>query len=223
MIEIYDFLAGPAAWASFGFCLASLALKLAYLYGLARGRGGAPPNNGDPITGSGPVVYFPMQPGDLSFRSQPVFVAAVSVYHLCLFAAPLFLVAHNFLLQEYLGISLFVFPESVSDTITLVFFISGIFLLLQRIIQPGLRRVTSARDYLISLITALPFVTGYLAYHQIGPYMLMLILHVFSAELLLVAIPFSKPGQACLFFLARGLMGLEVLTRRAWTGIGLDS
>ncbi len=220
MINIYDFLAGPAAWGSFAFCLVGLALKLAYFYGFTKGTDMVAPNQGP--AGSGSAVYFTRPPGELYFRSQPMFAAAVSIYHACLFAAPLFLAAHNFLLQEYLGISFFVFPESVSDTITVIFFISGIFLILRRVIQPKVRRVTSARDYFLLSVSALPFLTGYLAYHQIGPYVWMLVLHVFTAELLLVIIPFSKPVHACLFFLARGFMGFEVLARRVWSRMGVE-
>ena len=50
-------------------------------------------------------------------------------------------------------------------------------------------------DYFFLFLASAPFVTGFLAYHQIGPYKLTMVLHIFLAEVLLVVIPFSKIGR----------------------------
>lgn len=214
MIEIYDFLAGPAAWASFGFCVGGLLVRLAYLYGFTRGRDRVFYDSDRSKSGPGSIFDRQTPPGIVSFRSQPVFAIAVYVFHAFLFAVPICLGAHNILLQESFGISFFSLPESVGDLLTMVFFVPGSFLLMRRIILPEVRSMTSVLDYIFLAITGLPFVTGFLAYHQIGPYVSMLVLHVLSAEILLVVVPFSKQANSCLFSLARAFIGFEMLARR---------
>jgi hypothetical protein len=57
-------------------------------------------------------------------------------------------------------------------------------------------------------------VTGVLAFHQVGPKQMTLILHILSAEILLVIIPFSKLGHIVLFFFSRAFIGFEMGQRR---------
>jgi len=63
-------------------------------------------------------------------------------------------------------------------------------------------------------LTVLPFLTGFLAYHQFGPYETMLILHIIFSEILLVLIPFTKLGHMILFFFSRAFIGFEMGGRR---------
>jgi len=76
------------------------------------------------------------------------------------------------------------------------------------------RILTTPWDYTLLVLTALPFVTGFLAYHQQGPYEVMLLLHVLFAEILLIIIPFSKLGHIILFFFTRAFIGVEMGGRR---------
>jgi len=115
---------------------------------------------------------------------------------------------------EAFGVSLPSLPEYLADYMTIALLIAALFLLLRRIIRPEVRILSSAWDYFLLVLTSLPFVTGVLAYHQIGPYMLMLVLHVLSAEVLLIVIPFSKLGHVILFFFSRAFIGFEMGTRR---------
>jgi len=118
------------------------------------------------------------------------------------------------LFEEAFGISLPALPEALADYMTIVFIIAALFLLLRRIIRPEVRILTTAWDYFLLVLTSVPFVTGFLAYHQIGPYQLTLILHILSAEILLIVIPFSKLGHLVLFFFTRAFIGFEFGERR---------
>ena len=91
--------------------------------------------------------------------------------------------------------------------------------LVRRAVVPEVRMVTRPADVLLPAVIWLTFLTGFLAYHQWGPYRPMLILHVLSGELLLVAIPFSKLGHMLFFLFSRAYMGAEfgkVLKAREW-------
>jgi hypothetical protein len=64
------------------------------------------------------------------------------------------------------------------------------------------------------LIAAAPFITGFLAYHQWGPYKAILIIHILCGEIMLIAIPFTKLSHMILFFLTRAHIGSEMGQRR---------
>src|SRR4030043_148788 len=70
--------------------------------------------------------------------------------------------------------------------------------------------VTFADDYLILSIAFLPFITGFLAYHQwLLPHKIMVILHMIFGSLMLIAIPFTRLGHMLYFFLTRAYMGSD--------------
>ena len=81
------------------------------------------------------------------------------------------------------------------------------------------RNVTSASDFVLLAIVAAPFVTGFLAYHQLGPYRPLLIAHVLTGELMLVCIPFTRLSHMLFFPFTRAYMGCEfgnVRNARDW-------
>ncbi len=214
MIEVYDFLAGPALWAAFLISIGGLALRLAYLFGLSRERDREFYNHAEFSSAFRSIMHWMLPLGSVSLRAQPLFAVAFFLFHILLLGIPSFLLAHNTLLQEYFGLSLPALSDFVSDRLTLVFLLSALFLLLRRILRPEVRILTRARDYVLLIMTALPFATGFLAYHQVGPYQSMLTCHVLSAEVLLIAIPFSKLGHCILFLFTRAFIGFEFGHRR---------
>ncbi len=81
-------------------------------------------------------------------------------------------------------------------------------MLWHRITNPVMRMITTKEDWLVWLVTFLPLLTGYIAYHQmIDPYPLALGLHLLSVEILLVVFPFTKLTHAFTLFLARWYNG----------------
>ena len=73
---------------------------------------------------------------------------------------------------------------------------------------------------LVLLITAAPFLTGFMAYHQWGDYKTIVTIHVLAGQLMLVAIPFTKVGHMVFFFFVRTLFGSEFSMwrgRRTWS------
>jgi nitrate reductase gamma subunit len=71
-----------------------------------------------------------------------------------------------------------------------------------------MRFLSRGQDYLSWLVTFLPMLTGYLAFHQaLLPYKTMLALHILSVELLMVVFPFSKLMHAFTVFSSRYFNG----------------
>ncbi len=217
MDDFYEFLTGPALWATFIIFVVGLIVRVVYLYGISKERDRVFYNHVDLKWGFRSIFHWLIPFGSVSLRAQPVFAIAFFVFHLCLLGVPIFLLAHNTLWQEAFGISLPSLPDSIADVLTVVFVLAALVLLARRILRPEVRFLSSAWDYFLLILTSSPFVTGFLAYHQIGPYKLTLILHIFLAEILLVVIPFSKLGHIVLFFFSRASFGFEMGRRGART------
>jgi nitrate reductase gamma subunit len=147
-------------------------------------------------------------------RQQPVFTIAAFVFHLSLLIVPLFLSAHILLWEEAFNVSLWSLPDGLADGMTLVLIAAVIYLGARRLIRPEVRILTSSWDYFLLVMTALPFITGFLAYHQWGPYEVLLILHILLSQILLILIPITKLGHMILFFFTRAFIGFEMGGRR---------
>jgi len=214
MDDLYGFLIGPALWASLTVFVVGLICRIFYLYGLSRERDKVFYNHMNWSWGLRSVGHWIIPWGSASMRNQPVFTFAFFLFHICLFGVPIFLSAHNVLLNEWVGWSFWSLPDGVADALTIVMLITILFLFARRLIRPEVRILTTPWDYTLLLMTFLPFATGFLAYHQWGPYRLMLILHIIFGEILLVVIPFSKLGHIILWFFSRSFIGFEMGERR---------
>jgi nitrate reductase gamma subunit len=149
----------------------------------------------------------------------PVFSAITIVFHVLLIVLPLVAVGHNMLLDTYFGVNLPTWSETTVDALTKLFIFLVIFFLVRRMVVPKVRAVTGFRDLFALAVTAAPFVTGYMAYHHIGPYTWALYLHILFGELMLIAIPFSKLAHMPFFLLGRFLVRNELTLgsgRRRW-------
>jgi len=141
------------------------------------------------------VIFYWLFPfGSKSFRKNPGFTISVFIYHIGLIVTPVFLLSHNIILKQKWGIRFWTLPEATSDVLTIAVIISIILVLFRRIALPEARSNNSPFDYILLVIIAAVFITGFLAYHQFSNYQFWLITHIISAEIMLVAIPFC-PGS----------------------------
>jgi nitrate reductase gamma subunit len=111
---------------------------------------------------------------------------------------------------ESWGITWWTLPESLADIMTIVVISTCIFFFLRRLVAPEVRFVTFASDYLILALSFLPFLSGFLAYHQwVLPHKAMVNLHILFGEAMLIAIPFTRLVHMFYFFLTRSFMGSD--------------
>ena len=153
------------------------------------------------------------------WETDPALTIITALFHVCLIATPLFLLGHNILLDQSWGWRLFSFPESLSDILTLIVLICGIYFLGRRLFLARVRAISSTYDYIVLLIAVAPFLTGFLAYHQWFDYETVTLLHILSGVLMLFTIPFTKLGHMIFFFLYRFFIGNEysfVRGSRTW-------
>lgn len=246
MAAVYAFASGPGVYLAFGLLLAGLLVQGLRFYRCTRVKdpralppepAGAAPLSPSPAK-AGPeplplagrllaIAESMGRPFDRIFQQLCRTVAATHsvmtvltvTFHVLLFATPLLLMAHNRLLAESIGFGLPSLPDGVADVMTVVFMLCGAAFLYRRMFLRRVRAITTFYDYVVLLVTLLPFITGFFAYHQIGDYRTMIAVHVIAGEVMLVLVPFTRLGHALFFFLYRFLLDGEYSFgqgRRAW-------
>jgi nitrate reductase gamma subunit len=154
-------------------------------------------------------------PLNVDVKKNPVFVSCVYLFHICLIVLPIWLAGHISLWEESrFGWSWSSISDKWADWMTLLLFAISIYFILRRALSPDLRIITTFSDYLLIVVTALPFLTGYFLTHGtldsikfLGDNMRLL--HVLSAELVLILIPFTRLSHSVLFFFSRAATGVE--------------
>ncbi len=170
---------------------------------------------GPGIKGAIRSLFFWLLPyGTHSWRAKPGVTFLIFLLHIGILFTPVFLSAHNVLLQSELGFSFWSMPDALADFLTIAVIISALMLLVRRIVLPEVRIITNLRDLIMIAITIAPFATGYLSYHQVSEGNIWLILHILSGELMLIAIPFTKLSHFVLFFCSRIQLGMDYGIKR---------
>jgi nitrate reductase gamma subunit len=135
-------------------------------------------------------------------------VIAGYVFHFGFLITLLFLSQHIDLFRSVLG---FGWPELSPGliTITAILTIAAmIALLVHRYTDSVKRLISDYQDYLTWVLTFLPLLTGIMLKQGIGlGYQPMLIVHIVTVELLLIAIPFTKLAHMFTTFSARWYNG----------------
>ena len=143
-----------------------------------------------------------------SMKRSPFTVIGGYIWHIGFFICLLLFVPHIELLKATLGLHWPGLPSNLVDAVAAVTIVTLLAMLFSRLNHPVKRFLSGPEDYLTWLITFLPMVTGYLAYHRmINPYSLVLGLHILSVEVLMVIFPFTKLMHAFSFVIARWYNG----------------
>lgn len=195
MSDSMDFLLwvkGPAfEWAIAIFALGLLA-RLVEIFVIGRR-----PNYAEPRAGEwGPglkTVFTRTIPDPGTFERAPFNVVVGSIWHVGFLIALLLFIPHIELIKGLLGVSWPGLPNPIVDLVTGVTLVALVASLVHRLTHPVKKRISTAEDYVVWAITFLVLLTGYLAYHRvINPYPVALGLHILSAEVFLIVLPFTK-------------------------------
>ncbi len=143
-----------------------------------------------------------------TFKRAPFPVIVGNIWHIGLFLIILFFIPHIELINAVSGFKWPGLPNPVIDAITVITLVSLIAMLIYRFSHPVTRYLSRFEDYLVWVVTFLPLLSGYLAYHHmINPYPLILGLHILTVEILLVVFPFSKLMHAITSIIGRWYTG----------------
>jgi nitrate reductase gamma subunit len=212
--SLYNFFRGPLVWIAFFVFIGGSIYKIRELILLAKKEKIVIPFL-DLKFSLRSILHWVVPFGSVNWRKRWVMTTMTFLFHICLVFTPIFLLSHNILWHESWGITWWTIPEGLADIMTIIVIITCMFFFLRRILAPEVRFVTFTSDYLILAIAFVPFLTGFLAYHQLLlPYKIMVILHMISGAAMLIAIPFTRLGHMFYFFLTRAYLGSETGFRR---------
>ncbi|MFH1132415.1 MAG: nitrate reductase [Pseudomonadota bacterium] len=215
---MYEFVRGPLVWVAFiGFTGGAL-YKIVSMALLAKKEKVVFPTLSCKF-GLRSVIRWIIPFSSRNMRMHPVMTIVSFAFHFCLVVTPLFVMGHAVLWQESWGVSWWSLPAWVADTMTLVVVFACLFFFLRRVAAPEVRNVTAFSDFSLLLLVVAPFLTGFLAHQQMLPYEQMLILHIVSGVVWLIAIPFTRLSHMLWFAISRSYMGSEfgaVRNARDW-------
>lgn len=220
-MDFYDFVTGPLLWIAFLVFIIGSLMRIAMLIYVSYAKD-------KPI-----YRYFRWKyvlatwgrwllPLNRDVAKNPVFTILGYIFHFCLLVVPIWLSGHISLWEESrFEWSWTTLPDTWADWMTLVFLAVAVFFLLRRVLSPEVRLLSTFSDYLLLVVTALPFLTGYFLTHGtldsvgfLGDNMQLI--HILCGELMLILIPFTKLSHFIVFFFSRGATAIE-FGRRGYT------
>lgn len=147
------------------------------------------------------------------WRKRPVYSVTSVLFHVGLLLVPLFLSAHILLWRSTTGLAWPALPQIWADWLTLVTIATAVGLFAGRALDRRARALSGFQDYLWPLLIAVPFATGYLCSNaSIAPrtYESLMLIHIYSANAIMILIPFSKIAHCVLMPLS------QTVTAVAW-------
>jgi nitrate reductase gamma subunit len=186
---------------------AGIVLRLFEIFGLGRKPDLAKPRADSP--GSGwRTIFSRSLPPEGMLKREPVTYIGGYVFHFGLLITIFFFAPHIEFFRSMTGLLWPSLPNALVDASAVAGIVALGILLAHRLSNRVKRLLSGFEDYLAWAVTLLPLLTGYLAYHHLFvEYTLMLALHLFSVELLLVLLPFTKLFHTFSLFISRWYNG----------------
>lgn len=129
-------------------------------------------------------------------------------FHIGFLVTLLFLSQHIILFKSVIGFGWPSLSPGFIDLFAMLGIAALIAAMVHRLTDPVVKQISDYQDYLVWALTILPLITGFLLMHPIGiTYKSALSLHILSAELLLIAIPFTKLSHMVSIFISRWFNG----------------
>ena len=209
MHSLYNFVSGPLVWLAFIVFIGGCLYRLITLMVLVHKKEKFIYSYMSWKYSLRSIVRWSTPFATENMRRHPAMTIVAYVFHICLILTPIFLLAHVTLVDESWDLSWWTLPDALAVIMTLMVIAACVFFLVRRLVNPEVQYVTSASDYILLAIVAAPFITGFLVYYQWFAYQTLLILHILSGEIMLVAIPFTRLSHMLFAPLTRAYMGSE--------------
>lgn len=192
MHDIYNFVSGPLVWAAFIIFIGGSLYRLVSMAMLAKKRDYVVYEYWSFHYAFRSIFRWLTPFATVNMQRKPMMTLVTFSFHLCAILAPVFLYAHIILFKESWGIGWWYISDTTIDVMTLVVIVGCIYFLVRRIVEREVRYLTSPSDFVLLLVVAMPFITGFWAYHQWVGASVATILHMLSGEIMLAAIPFTR-------------------------------
>ncbi len=134
-------------------------------------------------------------------HNRPIYSILAILFHVGLILTPIFLFAHVQLWKSGIGVGWWTLSPSMADFLTLLTIGTGLAIFVGRIGSRAARGISRKQDVLWPIVLLVPFVTGYFCSNvtlAAGTYQALMLVHVLSAELIFLLIPFTKIAHCVL-------------------------
>lgn len=202
-IEFLSWVRGPGFQIAVIIFIAGILIRVAEILLLGRKTNLAEAKGSEMSSGLRTIVTRSL-PDNTTFQRSMFTVVTGYIFHLGLFITIFFFAPHILLFKDLTGLGWPSLPTQVVDAVTVVSIITLLVIVANRMRSKVLKFLSTSEDYLVWLLTILPLITGYAAFHRIGmtPAALLAI-HIMSVELLMVVFPFTKLMHTFTFLLSR--------------------
>lgn len=213
-VDLYEFFRGPAMTGTLLLFCAGLVIRIVQFY-RSTTRIPREPASGSRLPGRRPglirrwlrlpekIFYVKTHYRNSAIGMMPFALWLTAFYHVLILVAILFAQGHNVLLEMSWGFSFPSLPDKTMDLLTIFVMVVSVFYLVRRAVYAKMKFPNRYRDFAAILATLLPFVTGFMAYHQWFDYRTVIICHMISAQLMLLALLYTKLGHLIFFFFGR--------------------
>jgi nitrate reductase gamma subunit len=205
---MYNFASGPLVWIAFTVFFGGMAYQLVTLLKSAEKDKVVYPYMSVKY-GLRSLFHWVIPFASKNMRMRYETTLVTFAFHLCLILVPLFLTAHVAMFSFAWGANWGTLSDRTADWMTIAVVLAGVFFLVRRWMLPEVRFVTYASDYLLLAVAAAPFITGFIAHMQWFDYETMVVIHIISGAVMLMAIPFTRLSHMLFFPFTRAYMGSE--------------
>jgi nitrate reductase gamma subunit len=157
------------------------------------------------------IIIWPFIPWVRNtFARKPVMYLAGGLFHLGLFVIIFLGTPHMLVWKSLFGIQWYTLPLPIVDWLAAVTIIAMVTLLVNRMVDPVLKLITTHAEYFNWLLVFLPMVSGYIMTHHLWfRYEVLFSLHMFSVNVLLIWIPFSRISHFMFYFFSKTIHGAQ--------------
>lgn len=202
-----DFVRGPGLQIAAAVFVLGMVYRMLHLFMLGRKKNLAAPRGSEWGPGLRTMWHRSLISVNLTPRGRFILIAGY-IFHVGFLVTLLFLSQHIELLRTVFGFGWPALPPGLITIAAILTIAAMAALLVHRFTDPVKRLISDYQDYLTWTLTFLPLLTGIMLKQEIGlGYQQMLIVHIASVELLLVAIPFTKLAHMFTTFSARWYNG----------------
>ncbi len=206
-IEFLDWVRGPGFQIAVIIFVAGVIIRFAEILLLGR-KPNLAEAKGSAMRGGLRTIVSRSFPDKSTFQRSAFTEVSGWIFHAGLFITIFLFTPHILMFKDIIGFGWPALPTPVIDAMAVVTIIALLAILIHRINNKALKFISTKEDYFVWLITILPLITGYIAFHRIGMTApTLLALHILSVELLMVTFPFTKLMHAFTIALSRWYNG----------------
>ena len=206
-IEFLSWVRGPGFQIAVIIFIAGVIIRLGEILLLGR-KTNLAEAKGSEMSGGLRTIVTRSVPDKSTLKRSTFTIVAGYIFHIGLFVTIFLFAPHILMFKDVIGFGWPALPTPAVDALAVVSIIALLAILVHRMRDDVLKFITTKEDYLVWMLTILPLITGYMAFHRIGMTApTLLAIHILSVELLLVAFPFTKLMHAFTLVLARWYNG----------------